>query len=138
MQSHWRRNRVDPASDLDRRRNRVVALADRRVRADPLAPPARALCAPVAADGARAARALALARRPEHDRQLVRRRDVSPGDSRRRRSALHPARAPAVLDRDLTALRPEHDSGPTARAARAATARGAPYGTGTVTGLLTT
>src|SRR5919197_750100 len=138
MQSHWRRKRIDSAPDLDRRGDRLVPVARDRLRADPFAPPARALRAPVAADGARVARALTLAWRPQHDRRLVRHPDVSAGDSRRRRGALHPARAPAVLDRHLAALRPEHDPGPATGAARAAVARGAHYGTRTVTGLLTT
>src|SRR5205807_5245616 len=138
MPSRSRRNTDDTSADLDRCCGRVVLSAPDRVRADPLAPAARALRVVVAAHRARTARAVALAQRPEHDRRLVRRADVPAGHSRRRGRALHPRRAAAVLDCHLAAVRPEHDSGPTPCPARATGARGGAYGVETLTGELTT
>src|SRR5438093_4633422 len=132
MPARPRRNTDDTSADLDRRGDRVVSSAHDRVRADPLAPSARALRVALAAHRPRAAGAVALARRPEHDRRLVRRPDVPAGDSRGGGRALHPRRPAAVLDRDLTAVRPEHDPRATPRAARTTAARRRTYRTDTL------
>src|SRR2546423_13437282 len=120
MPSRSRRNTTDDTtSRFDCRGGRLVPVAGRRLRADPLAPAARALCAALAAHGIRAARPLGLARRAQHDRRLVRSRDLSPGDPRCGRRALHPPPAAALLDGDLAPVGPEHDPGAAAGAAPA-------------------
>src|SRR5262245_66434897 len=124
MPSLSRRNTDDPTPRLDRCGGRLVPVARDRLRADPVAPAARALRLAVAAHGRRPARALIVARRVEHDRELVRSRDLPACDPRRRRRALHPRRAAALLDRDLAPLGPEHDPRSAAGPARAAAAGG--------------
>src|SRR5207247_10987662 len=113
----------DSAPRLYCRRRRVVSVARDRVRADPVASVTGAVRVALAADRDRAARAVAVARRPEHDRRLVRGHLVSARNPRRSRGALHPRRAAALLDRHLAAFGSEHDPGATPRAARAAVAR---------------
>src|SRR2546423_12242475 len=120
MPSRSRRNTDDTSADLDRRGDRLVSAARDRVRADPLAAATGALCAALAAHWPGAAGAVALARWSEHDRRVVRSRDLPAGDPRCGRSALHPRRPAAVLDGDLAVVRPEHDPRAAARAARAA------------------
>src|SRR5213592_1105738 len=124
MPSRSRRNTDDSASRFDRRRSRVLPTARRRLRADPLAAATRALRAALAADRRRPARAVALARRAEHDRELVRRRDVPTRDPGRDRGAVHPHRAPALLDRHLAAVGSKYDPGAAAGTARTGAARG--------------
>src|SRR3954471_24319294 len=95
------RRRTDAADDLDRGVDRIASPPARRLRAHPLAAPARALRVAVAAHRPRLARALALARWPEHHRRLVRRADVSTCGVVRRCAALRPRRAAALLDGHL-------------------------------------
>ena len=61
-----------------------------------------------------------VARRPEHDRRLARRDELSAGRPVRGRDALHLPRAPALLDRDLEAHRRERRPRAAHRAARGA------------------
>src|SRR5207302_7524445 len=103
---------------LDRGRARVACAARDHLRADSQAPAPRALRAALAPGRDRAARALAVALEREHDRRLGGRARLPAGGAVRGRDALHPRRAPALLDGGVEALGPERDPRATARAAR--------------------
>ena len=82
-----------------------LLLHPRRPRADPGSAAEGALRAALARDRRRPARPVGLARRPQHDRGLVRRRDLPAGDPLRRRDPVRHRRPAALLDRALAAHR---------------------------------